>query len=473
MATGSSLSLSTPGSPTEGDKLTFHWTTDAPDAKNWIGVYDGTRQPGTGSSLLWKYVPGTSGDLTLDTSALTGGPYTAYLLAKDGYGVLARSAPFSFTAKPAVTAPHSAVDALTATPVNPGGGVSIKLGGLWSRPAGNPAGGATFRRTGGDSWLAVSADGTVTGTAPSSALPHPAVVTVGVKDGTGALDSVTVQVPVVPPKSKVLLKVASWNLWEAGAHSTDALEKQLRVILTEGLDLLALQETAGGNAKTLADALGWYCYQSPGSVGILSRYPLTAITAATAELPAAGATVQLPGGRTVRFWAAHLDEDSYGPYAVQDGRSAAEVTAAESGSLRYRQAQALLAAMKPDLASRTPVILAAELSSPSHLDWTAATHGAQLDWPVTVAVQAAGLTDSFRHQHPDPVASPGATWSPTRKLRGSLPEPQDRVDYVTYAGKLTLVEAHTLATGWPAAEPNAAANGWPADTAAAVATFAL
>ncbi|MEY9944124.1 hypothetical protein [Kitasatospora sp. GAS1066B] len=489
MATGSSLTLSTPPSPNEGDKLTFHWTTDAPDAKNWVGIYDGTRQPGTGSSLLWKYTPGGSGDLTLDTSALTGGPYTAYLLAKDGYGILAQTAPFSFRPKPAVVPPHSAVDALTATPVQPGGQVQVKLQGLWARPAGNAPGTPTFRKVSGDSWLSVSADGTVTGTAPGRPSARPAIVTVGVKDSTGATDTVTVQVPVVEANGKQQLKVASWNLWDAGTHSTDGFEKQLRVILTQGWDVVALQETAGTNAKALADVLGWYAYQSAGSVGVLSRYPLTAVTAVTAALPAAAVTVQLPGGRSVRLWTAHLDENSYGPYAIQDGQTPAQVLATETASLRYQQAQALLAAIKAEQSAQqaaqqaalhrgehpAELIVAAELSSPSHLDWTTATHGAQFNWPVTEAVQAAGLTDSFREEHPDPAAFPGATWSPTRKQRGSKPEPQDRIDYVLYAdsGRIELREAHVIATGWPAADPNSAANGWPSDTAAAVSTFAL
>jgi endonuclease/exonuclease/phosphatase family metal-dependent hydrolase len=447
----------------EGDKLTFHWSTDAPDAKNWVGIYDGTRQPGNGSSLLWKYTPAASGDVTLDTSALTGGPYTAYLLAKDGYGILAQSAPFSFRPKPAVIPPHCVVDALTATPTAPGGQVKVELGGLWSA-----GGGANFRKVSGDSWLAVSSDGKVTGTAPAKPLAHPAVLTVAVKDANGATDTLTVQVPVVEPKGKQLLKVASWNLWEAGAHSTDAREKQLRVILTQGWDVVALQETGGTNAQQLADALGWYAYQSPGSVGVLSRYPLGAVTPVSDALPAAAVTVQLPGGRSVRFWAAHLDENGYGPYAYQDGKSAAEVLAGETASVRCRQATALAAALNvTDDPDDTPTVLAAELSSPSHLDWP------NLNWPVTAALQAAGLTDSFREDHPNPVMDPGATWSPTRKQRGTRPEPQDRIDYVLYAGRMALREAHVIATGWPAAEPNAAGNGWPSDTAAAVATFEI
>ncbi|GAA3013774.1 hypothetical protein GCM10020229_26300 [Kitasatospora albolonga] len=474
MAAGSSLSLSTPQSPTEGDRLTFRWTTDAPDAKNWVGVYDGDRLPGTGSSLLWKYTAAASGEVQLDTSALTDGPYTAYLLAKDGYGVLARSAPFSFRPRPVAPRPHLAVDALTATVVAPSAAFRIELGGLWMLGSSAPV----FRKAGGDSWLSVSAGGTVTGTAPNAPLPRPAVLTVAVKDAAGNTDALTVQVPVEHRRPR--LKTATLNLWKAGANTTDALEKQLRVVLTQGWDVVALQETGGTAAQALADALGWYAYQSAGSVGVLSRYPLAEVTAPTAELPAAGVTVQLPGGRAVRFWAAHLDEADYGPYAVQDGRSAEAVLASEKASARGRQALALAAAVKAELAVRKPlpVVLAAGLASPSHLDWTPATaaaHGgvAALEWPVTAALRDAGLVDAYRLAHPDPAASPGTTWSVTRVSRGTQPEPQDRIDQVHFAGRLTLVEAHTLTTGWPAAEPAAAANGWPSDTAAAVATFTI
>ncbi|WP_371499950.1 hypothetical protein OG871_26510 [Kitasatospora sp. NBC_00374] len=474
MATGSSLVLSTPPSPTEGDKLTFHWTTDAPDAKNWVGVYDGTRQPGTGSSLLWKYTPGGSGDVQLDTSALTGGPYTAYLLAKDGYGILAQTAPFSFRPKPVVPRPHAAVDALTATQVAPGAAVSVKLGGLWMRSSGAPV----FRKIAGDAWLSVAADGTVTGTAPATAPADPSVLTVGVKDAAGNTDTVTVQIPVRAPAGPLRLKTAAWNLWDAGTHVDDGLEKQLRVILTQGLDVVALQETAGTAATALAGALGWYAHQSTGSVGIVSRYPLTAVTGTTAALPAAGVTLQLPGSRSVRFWAAHLNETDYGPYAVQDGRTAAATVASETASTRGRQATALAAAVQADITAGRAVVLAAGLASPSHLDWTPATAAAHggvtaLAWPVTVALQNAGLTDAYRLAHPDPAASPGNTWSPTRKVRGAKAEPQDRIDQVQFAGPLGLLEAHTLATGWPQPDPSTAANEWPSDTAAAVATFTL
>ena len=97
---------------------------------------------------------------------------------------------------------------------------------------------------------------------------------------------------------RIRVKVATLNLWDAGSHVDGPLEKQLRVVLTQGLDVVALQETGGTAASALAEALGWDVYQSDGSLGIVSRHPLSDVTAPTADLPAAAGTVRLPGGRS-------------------------------------------------------------------------------------------------------------------------------------------------------------------------------
>ncbi|ANP49596.1 hypothetical protein J2Z21_004927 [Streptomyces griseochromogenes] len=475
---GDSVELTTPA-PHEGDKLSFHWTTDTPDAKNWIGVYDGDRQPGHGSSLAWQYTPGGSGDITIDTSGLSGGPYTAYLLAKDGYGILARTAPFSFVVRPVIPRPHAVVDAVTTEPQTAGTDVTVQLGGLWIRPEGNVSGSATFERVGGDSWLSVAADGTVTGKAPLLAPRRPGRVVAAVTDSVVGSDTVTVQVPVRTSRERLRLKVATLNLWDAGTHVEGFLEKQLRLVLTQGLDAVALQECGDKGAENLAGALGWHAHRA-GGLGIVSRYPLTDVVAPTEALPAAAATLRLPGGRTVRLWTAQLDEADYGPYALSAGKTPAQVEAAEKGTVRYRQALALVAALRPELASRTPLVLAAGLASPSHLDWTSRTasaHGGvgRLRWPVTEALEKAGLVDAFREAHPSPVKEPGITWSPVRPQRegGGGAEPQDRIDQIQFAGRIKVLEAHSLFTGWPRPVPDTAANGWPSDHAAAVVTFSL
>lgn len=102
-ASGNAIAISSTTPPRRGDKLTFNWSTDAADPTNWIGVYKSDRKPSSGvGSLVWAYVPGASGNTTLDTSGLSDGPYTAYLLAKDGYEILAQTDPFTFTGEPLV-----------------------------------------------------------------------------------------------------------------------------------------------------------------------------------------------------------------------------------------------------------------------------------------------------------------------------------------------------------------------------------
>ncbi|MGW4659719.1 endonuclease/exonuclease/phosphatase family protein [Streptomyces sp. NPDC004279] len=472
--TGDSLELKTTA-PFEGDKLSFHWTTDAPDAKNWVGVYDGSRVPGNGASLAWEYTPGASGDITIDTSGLSGGPYTAYLLAKDGYGILARTTPFSFAVRPVIPRPHAVVDALTTDSQTAGASFSVRLGGLWIRPEGNAAGSATFKRVAGDPWLSVAADGTVSGKAPGFAPRTPGRLVAAVTDSAVGSDTVTVQVPVRASRDRLRLKVATLNLWDAGTHVDGFLEKQLRLVLTQGLDAVAVQECGADGATKLAGALGWQVHQA-GGLGIVSRYPLSGLVAPTAGLPAAAATLHLPGDTTVRLWTAQLDEADYGPYALLAGRTGAQVEAAERGTTRYRQTQALVAAMRADIASRNPVVLAAGLASPSHHDWTnrtASAHGGvgRVRWPVTEALEQAGLVDAFRDARSNPVKAPGITWSPVRPGGGK--EPQDRIDQIQYAGRLKVLEAHSLFTGWPRPVPDTSANGWPSDHAAAVATFSL
>ncbi len=219
------------------------------------------------------------------------------------------------------------------------------------------------------------------------------------------------------------IKTASWNLWDAGSHVDGAQEKELRAILTDGLDVVGVQESGGTAAQALATALGWHAYQSSGDLGLVSRYPISAVQAPTAARPAVGATITV-GTKTVRVWTAHLDEADYGPYAVcLTGRTAAAEVAAEKQTTRYAQAKALATAMAPDLkkSATVPVLLLGDLASPSQLDWTKATAAQHcsvgpLAWPVTVALAQAGLSDSYRVANPRPLASPGNTWSPVLKV---------------------------------------------------------
>jgi phospholipase C len=73
-----------------GEPLRFTYTAPAGRAEstNWIGLYPPGRSPGKGSSSKWAYAPGASGALSMDTSGLATGDYTAWYLYRDSYDVL-------------------------------------------------------------------------------------------------------------------------------------------------------------------------------------------------------------------------------------------------------------------------------------------------------------------------------------------------------------------------------------------------
>lgn len=88
--------------------LTFSYDTAAPKANNWIALYSGDNVP-TQDSTKYYYdayatAGSSSGNVRVDTSKLKSGTtYRAYLLADNGYQVLAGPASVSYTSSSAVS----------------------------------------------------------------------------------------------------------------------------------------------------------------------------------------------------------------------------------------------------------------------------------------------------------------------------------------------------------------------------------
>ncbi|SDP35988.1 hypothetical protein SAMN04515671_3876 [Nakamurella panacisegetis] len=473
-----------PANPTVDDTLTFTYSTTKVAANNWVGLYADPNggpydQTSHQSSTVWSYTGNASGTVTFSAASLGVGKHVAYFLYDDGYTWLAQPILFTVAAAPPVTGttgPHFVTDDFPLTPHTVGAPVSQKISALWT----GDSTGVTFTKESGDDWLKVSSAGVVTGTAPAGVPVHPGSITVLADDGKGDTGRLSLDVPVVAAGTPPVIVAATWNLWDAGTHVDDAEHKELAAIVDDGLTVIGVQESAGTTAAKLADDLGWYSYQSAGDVGLISAFPISSTVVPSVTLPAAAATITV-GTRAIRVWTAHLDESDYGPDRACFN-SATDLAVHETTTTRYAQAKALTAAMAPDLAraGTAPVILLGDLASPSEKDWTAATSASHCQagavaWPVPRALQAAGLVDSYRDYSPDPAADPANTWSPVQLTHTSPTgqEPQDRIDYVDYAGGLNVVEAHDLATGWPTPEPDVSANDWTSDHEAAVTTFSL
>ena len=495
------LTLLTPNAK-QGDQLSFSYTTDRPNDLNWVGLYD----PASGgpfdekyhsSSTVWKYVGGTSGTVTLPSTVLSdSSDIAAYFLFDDGYTWLAT--PITFQLKPAPIVlpprgPHFATDDFTTAPAPVSTTQKTDVSGLWFTPSPSSV---TFAKSAGDPWLTVSAAGTVTARVPSRAPQHPGQITVTATDAMGVTGAVTVEVPVASTRATPSLKTATLNLWDAGSHVTDSPEKLVKSILTNRLDVVGVQESAGVRATAIARLLGWHSAETPQGLGIISRYPVTKRAVpreVLAELTRAKSKTAVPAlstqlavdGRAVNVWIAGLDDGDSGPERAclsTPQPTAKDLVAHEKTTLRYAQAKVLATAMRTDLrnAKRVPVILLADLASPSAADWTRATSSQHCSvgataWPVPKALDAAGLRDSFRVAESNPQREPGITLSPVRPLHdgGTLAEPQDRVDYVDFAGRLRVTESHVLVDGFPAVLPDVEGNTWTSDHAAVVTTFDL
>ncbi|MEU6353766.1 HAD-IA family hydrolase [Streptomyces sp. NPDC047072] len=245
------------------------------------------------------------------------------------------------------------------------------------------------------------------------------------------------------------LRVMSWNLWYGGTKVRDHRAKQLKVIAETDADVVGLQETYDGAAEDLAEALGWFHHRAGTNLGIVSRYPITAVLGDpdVGFYGAAGARIAV-GEREVEVWTVHLDYEAYGPY---DGTSVHE-------GVRLAQMRDTLRR----IGDAAPVVLVGDFNCPSHLDWP------DVEWPVTKAAEEAGFRDSFREARPDAVRDPGYTWSPVH----AEPEPQDRIDFVLHRG-LRVLDSRTYVRGTPRTWPDVEDNDWPSDHAAVITTFSL
>ena len=249
------------------------------------------------------------------------------------------------------------------------------------------------------------------------------------------------------------LRVMTWNLWYGGTKVHDHRAKQLKVIAETGVDVVGLQETYGSAAEELAEALGWHHHRAGSNLGIISRYPITAVLGDpdVGFYGAAGARIAV-GDREVELWTAHLDYERYGPYTAEPlARLAHEEV--RLGQLRDTLRR---------IGDAAPVVLVGDFNCPSHLDWP------DVEWPVTKAAEEAGFRDSYREARPDAVRDPGHTWSPVH----AEPEPQDRIDFVLHRG-LKVLDSRTYVSGTPRTWPDVEDNDWPSDHAAVITTFSL
>lgn len=345
-----------------------------------------------------------------------------------------------------------------------------------------------FEKVSGRDWVNVSPDGHISGTPmdDNEGATRITVRATSASKSTAVLD-VSFLVGNVNQKLVGHLGVMSYNLWYGGVKVDNYHEKQLRFIMESGADVIGLQESVeGGHATRLSKALGWDLWASNRDTSIISRYPI--VERYNQTTAGGGVRISLNGDsentREINFWNAHPPAYPYGPYGFCfDNNSTQEVLDIESSSGRTGGVAELLDAMASQLASSDdiPVILTGDMNAPSHLDYVEGLREkhcgvAGFDWPTSVLPIRAGLLDSYRAIHPDPMKLPGTTWSPIYLFNEDYdkPEPLDRIDFVYATKQLKAFGSNTtVARGKLLQEPNQADNEWTSDHRAVITWFQL
>lgn len=153
-----------------------------------------------------------------------------------------------------------------------------------------------------------------------------------VTDNAGATASVSVVITVVPPPTgSTTLKVLSWNgQFGKGTDNLYNPDRTATWIANINPGLVAMCEIPSDLAPLLRDLVSqktgqsWYYYHVPKYTGttegnlILSKYPFSSTSSRflSYQRSVAQATVSV-GGRTINFFATHLDPDSSSARAVE------------------------------------------------------------------------------------------------------------------------------------------------------------
>lgn len=266
----------------------------------------------------------------------------------------------------------------------------------------------------------------------------------------------------------VEVRIMTFNIWIGG--SVVDFNQVIEVIRAGRADIVGLQE-AQGNTALIAERLGWHYSES---LHVVSRFPLIEVPEGDWRYVYA----QIAPGQVVVVANVHLPSDPYGPYEVRDGMALDDVLALETET-RLAPMQESLTAFAPLIESGIPLLLTGDFNTPSHLDWTEAGITADsarlypVAYPVTIAIEEAGFTDTYRAAHPIVAERPGNTWTygyPYPRLREN--EMIDRIDMIHAANIDAIVSSEIVG---PGGSPDAdiAVDPYPSDHRAVVSTVLL
>jgi len=230
------------------------------------------------------------------------------------------------------------------------------------------------------------------------------------------------------------LSVLSFNRWDKTSFYS-----AVDVINAVNPDIVALQESFDIGIQ-LADYFN-FCFigNNDESISVLSKFPIEIIRDNQYK-------IILNDMDYVNFFNVHLPAHPYQPYDIRDTL----ITTPAQAIHQAEQTRGIdvdnLVEMISGLDDMMPIIVAGDFNEPSHLDWI--NHAANptqfqfnnsgepfvVNWPASNKMQNLELIDSYRQINPNPIESPGYTWTPFY----NVDEVHDRIDYIYYKNQIEL-----------------------------------
>jgi len=273
----------------------------------------------------------------------------------------------------------------------------------------------------------------------------------------------------IEPAADERISVMTYNIWVGGtkgdADPDRSRARTLAAMATASPDIVCMQEQSG-NAAWYAEKLGYSVLVQDSSTAILTRFKIVEPTKNKW-----GAQLQTPQGRTIWVFNAHFPAAPYQPYQLAgipyyDGRmiETAPEAVTEARLARGENAIRCLRDMQPALRTNDLIILCGDFNEPSCLDWTPAfatnfSRKTPVDWPTTRMFIDAGMRDAWRVVHPNPVTTPGFTWTPRPDERDVL----DRIDLVLFTGEGWKAKSAEIVGDDPDTELSEKGSTWPSD----------
>lgn len=267
-----------------------------------------------------------------------------------------------------------------------------------------------------------------------------------------------------------IFRVLDWNIWHGGLHLGDVgVDRVIELIDKSGADIITMQE-AYGSQNRIADEIGYNLNTryDKDNLAMFSRFTIEPFKSAEPFKSNPG-IIRFPNGNKVfinNAWLRYAYNPEYTSQFPDKGLDTKKWIQEDSTFSLVDVRNILNNDIAPNVDDKTPIIIAGDFNSFSHLDWTDAAKDkhngyGKIDFPTSIFMKENNFIDSFRELNKHEVERAEGTFA---VIYGHLQT--SRIDFIYYQpNNIKAISSKIIRTS-PEID-----DVWPSDHAAVVTTF--